>query len=64
MSYPKSGKAIGKPQEYEGHRIQAWFYGPDFLCIVDGNELPAFYETANHALKGGMRYVDNIKKAH
>lgn len=63
MNFPVSGRAVGTKQRYKGHKIQAWFYCPDFLCIVDGAPLSGkFFDNAPAAYRGGMRYIDEVEK--
>lgn len=62
MSYPHSGESAGPVQKHDGHTIEAWLYGPDYLCLVDGAQLPNFYETAAAASRAGMRYIDQLRK--
>ena len=62
---PISGKPVGDVQKYKGREIQAWFYGPDFLVLINGDALNIFYQSAEAARQGAMRYIDVLtKKSH
>jgi len=56
-------RQVGEAIPYRGHVIIVRFFGPDLICEVDGEDLSAFYLTAEAARKGGERFVDDVEKA-